>query len=317
MCNSKISHLKIASLHGHDDRSDGFNKTIDNVLAAKDKGLYGLGITNHGTCSGLVLHSTSCKEHNIVPILGCEFYTRLPNELNEKTDNSASGRFHITFLASGKEGYDRLIAINNDAHKNIEISRGAKYPIATWDMFKEHAGNGLIVLTGCVASVTFHDEITIAYEYIDFLTTTFGKNNVYAEVQPHEINRRGIPINSYQRPLQLAEKFDLKTVWTNDFHAATEKDLPLLEMYTKATKGYSFTAGYIQSADEMFIEACKVIGEEKAIKAFEGINEIVTRMETNGSIDFHNDFELPNAKDEVEHLLHYWQEALERDLKAN
>lgn len=315
MCN--IKELKIASLHGHDDRSDGFNKTITNVEAAKEKHLYGLGVTNHGTCSGLIAHSTACEEHDMLPILGCEYYTRLPSELDERSNNSGSGRYHITFLSSGKQGYDRLIAINNDAHKNIEISRGAKYPIATWDMFKEHAGDGLIILTGCIASITFHDEKTIAYEYINFLVNTFGKNNVYAEVQPHVINRRGTEINSFARPLELAKKFDLKTVWTNDFHAATEEDLPLLQMYTKATKGYSFTAGYIQSAEEMYQEACSLIGEQDAWQAFLGIDEIVRRVESDGVMQFKHDFELPPADTLVTSLLSFWQDALESDINGN
>src|SRR5690606_1298206 len=126
----------------------------------------------------------------------------------------------------------------------------------TFDMLREVAGEGLIVLTGCVASATFHSEETIAHEYIDFLLKTFKRENVYAEVQAHVISSA---LNSFERPVKLAEKFNLKTVWTNDFHAATQSDLPLLEIYTRATKGYSFTAGFIQSAEEMFNEAVSLI----------------------------------------------------------
>lgn len=311
MC--KIYGLKIASLHGHSDRSDGFNQISQNVKAAKERNLYGLGITDHGTCSGLVAHSVSCKESGVVPILGSEFYLRLPDYLNERSDNSKSGRYHITVLSQGKLGYDRLIALNNLAHKNMEISRGTKYPIATFDMFKEVAGEGLIILTGCVASVTFHSEITIAYEYINFLTKLVGKDNLYAELQAHVISDT---LNSYERPLELAHKFKLKTVWTNDFHAATEKDLPLLEIYTKATKGYSFTAGFIQSPEEMFEQASSIIGEEEAYKAFQGIDEIVNKIETAEIVDFKHHFELPQADDEVATLLAFWDEALEKDLQG-
>jgi len=310
MC-EHLRDLKIASLHGHSDRSDGFSQISQNVAAAVSKQLHGLGITDHGTCSGLVAHSVSCKENGIVPLLGTEIYLRLPAHLDERSDNSKSGRYHMTVLSSGKSGYDRLIALNNFAHQNIEVSRGAKYPIATFDMLREVAGEGLIVLTGCVASVTFHSEETIAHEYIDFLLKTFGKRNVYAEVQAHEISSG---LNSYERPLKLADRFDLNTVWTNDFHAATKKDLPLLEIYTKATKGYSFTAGFIQSAEEMFDEAVSLIGLERALKAFRGIDEIVRKIEADGIVEFKHHFELPPADKEVEELLSFWQQALERDL---
>lgn len=312
MCNNFPSHLKIASLHGHTDRSDGYGQIYQNADAAKNKGLYGLAITDHGTCSGLVAHSIQCKERDIVPILGTEIYLRLPDYLDERSDNSKSGRYHMTVLTSGKIGYDRLIALNNMSHKNMEVSRGTKYPITTFDMLQEVAGEGLIILTGCVASVTFHDEITVAYEYVNYLLKLFGHSNVYAEVQPHVL---GDGRNSYQRPLKLADKFNLKTVWTNDFHAATKKDLPLLEIYTKATKGYSFTAGYIQSAEEMFEEAVNIIGKEKALEAFKGIDEIVRRIENEGIVEFKHHYELPNADKEVEELISFWYNALEMDCK--
>lgn len=305
------SNLKIASLHGHSDRSDGFNQVSQNVQAAKSKNLYGLGMTEHGTCSGLVAHSVNCKDNDLVPILGCELYLRLPDSINERSDNSKSGRYHITVLSSGHEGYHRLIAINNMAHKNMEISRGTKYPIATFDMLKEVAGEGLIILTGCVASVTFHSEVTIAYEYINFLTKIFGKNNVYAEIQSHVIHEH---LNSYERPLVLANKFNLKTVWTNDFHAATKEDLPLLEIYTKATKGYSFTAGFIQSPEEMFQEAIRTIGYDAALESFRGIDEIVRRIEQDGIMEFKHHFELPPADKEVKLLIEFWYDALKKDL---
>lgn len=304
--------LQIASLHGHSDRSDGFNQVSQNVAAAESKGLIGLGMTEHGTCSGLVAHSIHCKEHGLTPFLGCEFYIRLPETMNERSDNSKSGRYHMTVLSSGKHGYERLIVLNNMSHRNMELARGTKYPIATFDMLKEVAGDGLIILTGCVASVTFHSEITIAYEYINFLQKVFGKDNIYAEIQGHIIDNGRL--NSFERPLELAEKFNLKTVWTNDFHAATEKDLPLLEIFTKATKGYSFTAGFIQSPQEMFDEAVQKIGFEKALKAFQGIDEIVRRIEADGIMEFKHHFELPPADKEVELLIEFWHDALAKDL---
>jgi len=311
MCVKLPQDLKIASLHGHSDRSDGFNQVFQNADAAQTKGLYGIGITDHGTCSGLVAHSVNCKERSLLPVLGCEFYIRVPAYMNEQSDNSKSGRYHITVLSSGKQGYDRLIALDNMSHVNMERVRGVKYPIATFDMLKEVAGEGLIVLTGCVASVTFHSEITIAFEYINFLTKTFGKQNVYAELQSHVISSG---LNSYERPLILSEKFDLKTVWSNDFHAATEADLPLLEIFTKATKGYSFTAGYIQSPEEMFEEAIRTIGYEAALKAFSGIDEIVRKIEADGVVEFKHHFELPPADKEVELLIEFWHNALQKDL---
>lgn len=303
--------LRTANLHVHSDRSDGFSQIHQNVAAAKEGGLYALAISDHGTCSGEVAHSICCKENGIVPVLGTEIYLRLPEALNERSDNSKSGRYHLTILSSGSEGYERLIALNNMSHRNMEIARGIKYPIATFDMLKEVAGNGLIILSGCVASPSYHQEITISYEFINFLIKTFGKSNVYAEIQPHVIHEH---LNSYERPLALAKKFNLQTVWTTDAHAAKYEDLALLEIYTKATKGYSFSAGWIQSADQMFQEAVRTIGYDAALESFRGIDEIVRRIEADGIMEFKHHFELPPAEKEVELLIEFWHDALEKDL---
>lgn len=318
---SEISHLKYASLHGHSDFSDGFDTVQHNVAQALKQGVAGLGITDHGTCAGLVSHWNECTQQGITPILGSEFYFRLPDYMEETTRNSASGRFHITLLSTNFDGYRRLIAANNDAHQNMETSKnGAKFPIANYDIFKEHftQDGSIIFLTGCIASATFHDEIEIATDYVNELIKLVGKNNVYAELMPHVINmsRRGndFMMDSFSRPLQLANTLDLKTVWSNDYHVAVPEHLPLLQAYTKTMKGYSFTADYIQSQDEAFKDAVKKIGKNEAIKAFTGIDEVLRRIEP---VNLFNDFQLPEAKSEIEYVQTQSKERLEKDIETS
>lgn len=313
----EIENLKFGLLHNHSSYSDGFATATNNAVVAGKLKLDALGLTDHGTCAGLVEHWQACGEQNIKPILGSEFYTRLPEAWNElgNSRNSRSGRYHITFLTTSFEGYKRLIKINNAAHVNMEESRGKKYPIATFDSFEEFAGEGLIVLTGCVASATFHDELIVAEEYINFLTKTFGKNNVFAEIMPHEITRfDGQRLNGYSRPLQLAQRFGLKTVYTTDAHAAEQQQLELLRKYTLAMKGYEFTASFIQPKEEVFKEAVNVIGNAEAIKAFQGIDEIINRTE---AVNFKRDFQLPHADDVVVKMKEYLQQEFQNDVETS
>ncbi|HNS42741.1 MAG TPA: PHP domain-containing protein, partial [Taishania sp.] len=164
-----LDELKYAPFHNHTSYSDGFPTVIKSVNQAVKCNLPGLGITDHGTCAGIPEHWMCCNEHNIKPILGSEIYLRIPESWQElgESRNSKSGRYHATLITTNFEGYKRLIAINNAAHRNMEESRGKKYPITTIDMLQEYAGEGLIALTGCVASVTFHDQILIAEEYVN------------------------------------------------------------------------------------------------------------------------------------------------------
>lgn len=305
---------KFALLHNHTSYSDGWGTVKANVEQAVLHGHDAIGITDHGTCAGLPEHWQVCNENHIKPILGCEIYLRLPETWNAvgQSRNSRSGRYHMTLLTTSFEGYKRLIAINNAAHRNIEDSRGKKYPIATLEMIEEFAGEGIIALTGCVASVTFHDHIEVTNEYVNFLVKNFGKNNVYAEIMPHIITRYdGEQLNGFDRPLYLANKFGLKTVYTNDAHAPKQTDLKLLSMYTKAKSGYEFTASYIQSKDEAFNEAVSLIGEEAATKAFDGIDEIITRTQ---EVNFKRQYTLPNAEDVITQLQNILPSLLEEDI---
>lgn len=308
---------KFALLHNHTSYSDGWGTVKANVEQAVLHGHDAIGITDHGTCAGLPEHWQVCNENHIKPILGCEIYLRLPETWNAvgQSRNSRSGRYHMTLLTTSFEGYKRLIAINNAAHRNIEDSRGKKYPIATLEMIEEFAGEGLIVLTGCVASVTFHDHIEVTNEYVSFLVKNFGKNNVYAEIMPHIITRYdGEQLNGFDRPLYVANKFGLKTVYTNDAHAPKQTDLKLLSMYTKAKSGYEFTASYIQSKDEAFEEAVTLIGEAEAIKAFDGIDEIINRTECT---DFKRPYTLPAADEVVAELQRILPNYFENDIQLS
>ena len=309
-----LNDLKFALIHNHTSYSDGWGTVTKNIEQAVRHHHDGIGVMEHGTCSSLVEHWEVCTEHNVTPILGCELYIRLPQAWQEvgPSRNSRSGRYHISVVTTNFEGYKRLIKLNNAAHQNMEETKGKKYPIATLDMLQEYAGNGLVVLTGCVASVTFHNHIEVAEEYINFLTQTFGKPNVYAEIMPHIISRQdGQEFNGFDRPLQLANKFGLKTIYTTDAHAPRQEDLPLLRDYTKAKSGYEFTASFIQSKEDAFRDAKNVIGKDNAIKAFEGIDDLVNRIEP---VNFKRPFKLPHAAAEVVKMLETVQAEFKRDL---
>lgn len=311
MCD--ISNLKYAELHSHSSMSDGHSNIQTNVMTAAALGLEGLAITDHGTCSGLPDHTKFCNENGITPILGLEGYLYLPDSWNElgASENSRSGRYHITFLTTNMMGYQRLIALNNLSHQNVITDRNKKYPMMTFDMLEEVAGDGLIVLTGCVSSATFHSNVQVAYEYVNTLTRIVGKNNLYAEIMPHVITRGDFSLNGFERPLHLANKFGLKTVYTTDTHAATPEHLGLLRMYSLAMSGYEFTASNLDSKENNFALAKSLIGEEEAYKAFEGIDEIVRKVE---KVNFKRDFNLPAADKEVVEMKAALMSAFQNDL---
>ena len=64
------------NLHRHSMMSlfDAFGKHEDAAKYAKKMGQKALGLTDHGTVSGLMGHYNACNEVGIKPILGCEVY---------------------------------------------------------------------------------------------------------------------------------------------------------------------------------------------------------------------------------------------------
>lgn len=304
-----LNNLKYGELHVHSCYSDGFSKVERNIEAAVKLGHNAIATTEHGTLSSLINHWDVCNQNNITPILGCEFYLRLPETWNQPTRNSGSGRFHMTMLSTNFDGYCRLVYLNNAAHQNMETVRGKKYPILTLDMLTEFVSdNGsLLALTGCPSSVTFHDNFSVADEYINFLVKTFTHNNVYAEIMPVEFN----DFDGYRRPVALANKFGLKTIFDNDVHAAFSYELPLLQMYTKVKSGYEFTAGYITGKEDAYKTAVQKIGQAEADKAFKGVDEVINRIE---AVNFKRDFVLPDATQEVADMWQFLETKLADDI---
>ena len=64
------------NLHRHSEFSlfDGFGRQKDAARYAKELGLNALGISEHGSVSGLVAHYEGCKDAGIIAILVCEIY---------------------------------------------------------------------------------------------------------------------------------------------------------------------------------------------------------------------------------------------------
>lgn len=298
MC-QEIKDLLYVPLHNHSSNSDGFSSTSRNVQVARDLGHPGIAITDHGTMAGIPDTAFTAEEYGMLSLPGTEQYLIIPDSWSDlgSSRNSKSGRYHITLLATNFEGYKRLVYMNNAAHQNVQESRGKKYPLLTLDMMEEFAGAGVVALTGCVASVTFHDYPEVADEYVKTLIRIFGKENTFAEIMPHVITRNdGQEFNGYARPLALSKKFGLQTVYSTDVHASTKKHLELLRMYTLATKGYEFTASYFQTKEQDFADAARVVGKAEAIRAFQGIDSIVRRIEP---INFKREYKLPAAVKEV------------------
>ena len=130
-------------LHRHTEFSlfDGHGKAENLAKVAKQNGLTALGISDHGTVSGLIQHYFACKDEGIKPILGCECYYQKEFDQDAKS-------YHLCLFAKNVQGYRNLNKIVTIANKDSFYYHAR----VTWDLLEKYH-EGLICSTACIASI--------------------------------------------------------------------------------------------------------------------------------------------------------------------
>ncbi len=255
-----IAASDFVHLHVHTDYSllDGACKIDRLMKRTVELGQPAVALTDHGNMFGAIEFFNAAKASNLKPIVGCELYVA-PGSRLEKAGKSEDGKsyFHLGVLAKNLEGYQNLLKLVSDSHL-----QGFYYKPRTDLPTLAKYAKGLIGFTGCLASeVCQHlmrgreDEADAACaRYVEI----FGRENYFVELQDH-----GIPEQRQIVPglLRLAEKYQLKTICSNDVHYVKETDASshdtLLCIQTGAkvaeTNRMKFDSSsfYLKSADEM------------------------------------------------------------------
>lgn len=217
------------SLHNHSSYStlDGAAKVSEFVGRAKELGMPGLGITDHGNLSGIIDFYKECKKQDINPCLGIEAYFTDDRKLKAKPetkhgdlDGSDKRYYHLTLLAENNTGYHNLIRASSDAYLN-----GYYYkPRMDWDSLSDYH-EGLIAATGClggpVLQPLLHDDYRGALEAAGRLQDIFGPENLFVEMMDH-----GLPEQAKTNPelVSIAKKLNAPLITTLDCHYTHEHD---------------------------------------------------------------------------------------------
>lgn len=236
------------SLHTHSDFStlDGAGRVSEYVKVAKERGHRGISFTDHGTCRGFMSQLEQCKQADIKPIFGTEFYVAknmlrkgLTDEEKEQiTKGLKKGeqraaikeyeeregirdRWHITVWAENNEGLKNLYRLSSKAWID-----GFYYkPRIDLEALIEN-GEGLIVASGCLASPindNWHfGKRKLTKKIADRLQEAFG-DRFYLEVQPHSLDQQK---EANQLMLELRDRYGGKNklLATQDAHYVNQKD---------------------------------------------------------------------------------------------
>lgn len=227
-----FTHLHVHSQYSLLDGKASIPELVDKAIA---DGMKGLALTDHGNMFGIKeffnyvnkKNKDKAPEEKFKPILGCEMYVA-KEKLTDRKDKNDNG-YHLIVLAKNKKGYHNLIKLVSKAW-----TEGFYYHARTdrYELEKHH--EGLIVCSAClggeVPQLIMHGDIQGAEERVKWFKDVFGED-YYLELQRHETfkensNREVYPeqqkVNAVL--LDLAKKFDIKVVATNDVHFAYEDD---------------------------------------------------------------------------------------------
>ncbi|MCS7151187.1 MAG: DNA polymerase III subunit alpha [Endomicrobia bacterium] len=214
-----------------------------------------LAITDHGNMFGAIEFYRSCTSAGIKPIIGCEVYIDPEEKIPDQRKS-----FHLTLLAKNDVGYKNLMKLLSKAYEENLVAGKGK---VKKDWLKVYAKD-IIALSGCL-------EGEIAYcllegkaekdieKTIEFYIDVFGKDNFYIELMDNNLeDQKKILPKLYE----IAKRFGLKVVATNDIHYVRKQDAKLQEIIlcigTRTTLdspdrlSFGSDEFYLKSPEEMY-----------------------------------------------------------------
>lgn len=215
--------IPFAHLHLHSEHSplDGACRMDRLMGRVKELGMSHVGLTDHGTMSGLLKFQNAADKAGVKPILGLEAYFTE----DRKVKDPSNRYYHLTLLAETTEGYENLCKLS--AFSNQEESWYYK-PRMDYDLLKTY-GKGIIVLTGCMAGRTMQrilaKDYTGAHEEVKNMMECVGDENVYVEIQNVGVKSGGETQQDWNRHLaKIAKDLGRPLVGTGDVHYLNEED---------------------------------------------------------------------------------------------
>lgn len=207
-------------LHRHDEYSlfDGFGKPEQLAKHAKELGYRALGISNHGSISGLIKHYQACNEVGIKPVMGCEIYFQ--PKFNKENPKRKS--YHLNLFVKNLQGYKNLCHIMTEANTKQFYYK----PIVDFKLLEKYS-DGLICTTACIASATsqaiLNGHRSTAERLLDKFKEIF-KDDLYVEIQPYKIDAQGTQQRTDYELMGMARRKKIKCILTSDSHFGSKED---------------------------------------------------------------------------------------------
>ncbi|MBQ8968122.1 MAG: DNA polymerase III subunit alpha [Bacteroidaceae bacterium] len=231
-------HLHVHTQYSLLDGQASIGKLLKKATA---DGMRGMAVTDHGNMMGIKELFNSCKKLNkerkeqglepFKPIIGCEMYVAPRRKENREKEMGDGVRYHLVVLAKNQVGYHNLVKLVSRSWVDGFYN---KPRTDHYDLEQFH--EGLIICSACLAGEVprkiHKGDLEGAEETVRWYKSIFG-DDYYLELQRHEVKNPDIRANRETYPIQqqvnkviieLARKYDIKLVCTNDVHFVDEDD---------------------------------------------------------------------------------------------
>ena len=219
-------------LHCHTQFSllDGASEIGMMMDKIKNDGQSAVAITDHGNMFGVFKFVREATKRDITPIIGCEFYMVEDRWIKtfEKSKGQKDKRYHQLMLAKDVEGYRNLSKLCSLGYTEGLYS---KFPRIDKKLIEKYH-KGIIATSCCIGAeipqLILQRKFEKAEESLKWWLDLFGED-YYIELQRHRglesIDDTGMSQEDVnQHLLQLAKKYNVKTIVTNDAHYVNEED---------------------------------------------------------------------------------------------
>ncbi|MCA9884901.1 MAG: DNA polymerase III subunit alpha [Anaerolineae bacterium] len=300
-------------LHVHTEYSllDGQSKIKDLMARAKELDMPAVGLTDHGVMFGAIDFFRNARKSDVRPVVGMEAYLA-PRTRFDKDPRLDKRPYHMLLLAKNMTGYRNLLKL-----ASLSQLEGYYYrPRIDWDTMAQYA-EGVIATSGCLAAeiprLVEEGKDAEAREKIGQYQDTFGAENFYLEIQPHDIELLHT-LNNWLIDYRKSGHTDVGLLATNDMHYVRADDTDthdtLLCIQTSSRKNETdrmmlepLGSYYMKSAQEMRA-AFKGVPENMIVEGFANSLKIAEMCD----VELENDgyhlpvFPVPGGMDEGVYL---------------
>lgn len=204
-----------SQLHNHfaGSFSDSALRIEEGIKKAKQSGQTAIAVTDHGEMPFLYEFTDICLKNGIKPVLGVEIY--FVDDAKKSIGAKNNSRYHFLLFAKDETGYKNLVSLVSDSW--LENNYYEKRGLVDWNLLEKYH-EGLIGSTACffnqVSQTYIKNNIEAAEKIFLRYKEIFGKD-FYVEIGKHGIDDEEI---SNKGLIELAKKYDVKPIATNDVH---------------------------------------------------------------------------------------------------